>query len=281
MKTWLHTKFLFLLIPNLINLEVMKMKLPYLIILAACLATILNGCKTEGCTDPTALNYDPEATESSDDCSFPNLMLHFHPVVGGEDLSFDNTYTIGGVAVKFTVAQFYVSAVAVGSADGVDENPDTYLLVKAGTMNYSVGEVTAGAKESLRFSVGIDSVTNHADPTLYDADNPLALQSPSMHWSWDNGYQFVKIEGMVDTDGDGTPDAGMEFHLGKDSNLRTIDLDISQSADAEMFMVNVEYDLANLFNGIDLSTDYVSHTGDFPELAAKVIGNVPGTFSIQ
>lgn len=259
----------------------MKTKLPYLMILVAFLATVVSGCKSEGCTDPTAINYDPEATESSDDCSYPNLMLHFHPVVGADDLSFDNTYTIGGVAVKFSVVQFYVSAAAVSSEAGFDENEDTYLLVKAGQMNYSVGEITAGAKETLRFSVGIDSVTNHADPTLYDADHPLALQSPSMHWSWDNGYQFIKIEGMVDTDADGTPDAEMEFHIGKDSNLRTISLDISQSADMEMFMVNVEYDLAALFAGIDLSTDFITHTGDFPDLATKVIANVPTTFSIQ
>ncbi|MEO1447958.1 MAG: MbnP family protein [Bacteroidota bacterium] len=258
----------------------MKTRLPYLLILVAFLGLILNGCKTTGCTDPTAIDYDPDATESGD-CVYPNLMLHFHPLVGGEDLNFDNTFTIGGVAVKFSVVQFYVSAAAVSGNGVADENEDTYLLVKAGTMNYPVGQITAGSKESVRFSVGLDSTTNHADPTLYESDNPLALQSPSMHWSWDKGYQFIKIEGMVDTDNDGTPDAAMEFHIGKDSNLRTISLDISQSADMEMFMVNIDYDLAKLFDGIDLSTEYITHTGDFPALATKVIENVPGTFSIQ
>ena len=42
-------------------------------ILSICLilGLILSGCKTEGCTDPLALNYNPDATEDDCSCTYP------------------------------------------------------------------------------------------------------------------------------------------------------------------------------------------------------------------
>ena len=106
----------------------------------------------------------------------------------------------------------------------------------------------------------------------------LAPQSPSMHWSWDAGYIFFRIDGMVDTDGDGTPDAGMEFHLGKDKYLTPLMIMAHSDADEANEMIDIELDVAKLFEGIDLSVDYVTHTGDFPALADQFAGNISGAF---
>jgi hypothetical protein len=45
------------------------MKYPFLISILSCFIFItFQGCSNTGCTDSTADNFDPDATESSDDC---------------------------------------------------------------------------------------------------------------------------------------------------------------------------------------------------------------------
>lgn len=239
----------------------------------------LQSCKQEGCTDPTAVNYDPDAKEGGV-CVMPELMLHFHPMLGSQDFALNQVYTINDVAVEFSAFQFYVSSIELGNNAGADA-PDRYLLVKAGQMMYEVGEITAGTKSSLRFDIGIDSVTNHLDPSTYEASHPLAFQSPSMHWSWDSGYIFFRADGRVDTDGDGTPDADLEIHIGRDNFLTPVALTLDDAVDSEAHMITLMMDVAKAFTGVDLANDYVTHTGDNPALAAKVAGNLPSLFMVQ
>lgn len=239
----------------------------------------LQSCKQEGCTDPDAVNYDADAKEGGV-CVMPELMIHFHPMIGSQDYAANTTYTINGVAVQFTAIQFYVSGIELGDASDFDA-PDTYLLVKAGQMMYDVGEITAGTKPSLRFNVGIDSVTNHLDPSTYEATNPLAFQSPSMHWSWDSGYIFFRIDGKVDTDADGTPDTDMQIHIGKDSFLTPVALTLDDEVDSESHMINIMMDFSKAFTGVDPATEYLTHTGDNPALAAKVAANIPSIFMAE
>ncbi|MEM6344630.1 MAG: MbnP family protein [Bacteroidota bacterium] len=251
-----------------------------LIALAILFSAVLPSCEKAGCIDPAALNYDPDATDASNDCTFPILSLKLMPNVDGQNFTLGETYTINGTAVRFDIFQFYVSQVGIG--DMMDmEMPETYLLVKADETDYELGQVTAGHKHMLAFNVGVDSATNHADPTLYEASNVLAPQNPSMHWNWDAGYQFIKIEGQVDTDGDGAVDGLLEMHIGKDSNLRRFMVEAHQEADAEDFIITVDYDIAKFFTDVDLSTESVTHTGDGPELASKVADNAITAFTVQ
>ncbi|MEO0899056.1 MAG: MbnP family protein [Bacteroidota bacterium] len=244
------------------------------------LAILVQSCDNAGCLDQGALNYDPEATEDSGNCDFPELRLGMNINIGTEALVYNNVYTIGGVAVSFSNVSFYVSNPRV-MTDGVGDQTGKYLLVKAGEAEYDLGEITAGHKHMLMFEVGVDSVTNHANPETYEMENPLSFQSPSMHWSWDNGYIFVRIDGMVDTNNDGTPDETMEFHIGKDSNLKTIAFEVHQEVDTKTELIELDVDVATFFNGIDLSTDYVTHTGDFPDLANAVVANITSMFSLN
>ncbi len=42
-----------------------------LLLFCVIFGSILTGCKTEGCTDPLALNYNPDATEEDCSCIYP------------------------------------------------------------------------------------------------------------------------------------------------------------------------------------------------------------------
>lgn len=250
---------------------------PMALLVALCMSCSLSACKKDGCTDPTAINYDPEAVESvNESCEFPVISLNIVSVVGQEPFAFNQVYQIGGVATTFTTAQFYMSEVGVMS-DGISEQPGSHLLVKADENAYEVGQITAGNKQTLTFGVGVDSANNFLDPTV--AAEPLNLQSPSMHWNWNAGYIFVRIEGEVDTDSDGTPDSLLELHVGGLPQYTPVMVEVNHVADAVDSRIPITVDFAKFFEGIDLASDNITHTMDNMPLARAIVENIPGAFS--
>jgi hypothetical protein len=253
-------------------------------------ALFIAGCKQEekpepepvvGCNDPAALNYAPDA-EDEGDCTYPVLRLHIHQMVGNNDLALNTNYTINGTVVQFETVNFYLDEIALMDMDmNMSDRLDTTILVKVGTMDYELGTITTGHKHMLMFNLGVDSVDNHADPALLDTSHPLSYQSPSMHWSWDNGYIFLRIDGQVDTDGDDVVDAPMVFHIGNDNYLVPVTLMSHSEAETEDFEIRLDFDVVRLFEGVDLSTENQTKTGNDPVLARKVADNIAAAFSKQ
>lgn len=208
--------------------------------------------------------------------------LKFYHYSGGSSFAFNTNYLDGsGNVYQFTMARMYMSDVSLRDMGGsVMTNYNTYLIISPDSTDaVRLGGVTDGHVHTIDFNVGVDSVTNHSDPSPWPADHPLAPQSPSMHWGWSMGYIFFMLEGVVDTDGNGTPDSPFQFHVGTDSFLRNsgdimMHTDISGDVTFE-----VDIDWANFFSGIDLSVDNMTHTSDNLPLATTAADNVPLLFS--
>ncbi|MEM9986763.1 MAG: MbnP family protein [Bacteroidota bacterium] len=247
-------------------------------------ATLLggSGCKQEGCTDPNALNYDPEATESNGDCDYPQLSFSVQPVVDGEALVMDQDYVINGTTVRFETVNFYLQDFRLMDMDGtMTEAIDTILLSTPANRDFELGELSAGHKHMLTFQIGLDSATNHlTDPSIRESSDPLAFQSPSMHWTWDNGYIFMRVDGKVDTDGDLMVDNTLTFHLGKLPNRKQVSLMLHSNATEKDFEVAATFDLATFFTGINLKEEFFTKTGNAPVLAAKAADNIPAAFAL-
>lgn len=254
-------------------------KVLFLLVLVT--AVMINGCKETGCTDPYALNYDPEVEEDNAACTYPLLMLHLHPKVGSDDFAYNTTYTVNGKAVQFTLAQFYMSGLHFGGIDLMLD--DTYLLVKADQHMYSIGAVRAGQVTSVGFDIGVDSAANHADPLTQPSVSVLAPQSPSMHWNWNLGYVFMIIEGRVDRDGDGTPESDFVYHIGTDDYLTHVHQDTDFNINTESYMINMDVNYANFLARIDWDsdTDLDTHTMNNPTLAQIIMSNANSVFTVQ
>ncbi|MEM6724385.1 MAG: MbnP family protein [Bacteroidota bacterium] len=242
----------------------------------------LQSCtNNEGCMDPFALNYDADADEAGD-CDYSNLTLQFVAKVGTEDFAYNTYYDINGVKVSFSRAQFYLSRVTLeGDGEASIYSTETYNIVKAGTTDYNAGQLRAGTIQELSFNVGVDASVNNNDPTALPADDPLSSENPDFaHWSWDAGYQFITLEGSVDTDNDGQEDKILEYHLGRNSNLRQVvfeNLDFTVDEATEVITVTVDF--AKLFDNIDPATENITHVGDFPDVATKVLDNISAAFT--
>ena len=246
-----------------------------------------NSCqKIEGCTDETATNFNPDA-EVNVGCIYNESVaveLHMHQYIGLEEVVEESTYNLGGVETKLNLVQFYVSNIKLVDAAGNETSAEgVYLLIKPEEEEYAIGNFPAGDYTKVMFDVGIDSATNHADPSLYQIGDPLGAQFPNMHWGWSFGYIFVRIDGEADINGDGTPDNPdglFEMHLGGDHYVATIEIDLPVTIGAEnenILHLAAHWD--TFFNGVDLATDNTTHTTDNEDLANIIYGNVFDMFS--
>jgi hypothetical protein len=215
-----------------------------------------------------------------------NLNLGITYKVGTEAFAYNQVYTIGGVAVKFTLAQMYLSGIHIEDDDANEGHyDDKYLLIKPSIATYALGELTnkeISHLHEVKFNVGIDSTTNHQTTDMFNArpaTDVLSVQNPAMHWSWNSGYIFVKIEGMVDTDADGTPETAAEFHIGMDSYLQAVALTTHKDLEDGDNTISLNFNVAKLFDGVNLATEYVTHTMDNMTLAGKVKANLAAAFS--
>lgn len=117
------------------------------------------------------------------------------------------------------------------------------------------GTVAEGDYVGVVFTVGVPEDLNHEDPTL--AASPLNLTA--MHWSWQGGYKFVRM----DLSTTGFPE-GWFFHLGSTGceadadgvvtgcsspNRAEVSLDLDPDTQA------VVLDLSALLAGSDVDTD--------------------------
>lgn len=232
----------------------------------------------------SSCDVDDDATNNNEDAV---LSLDIAYKVGEADFAYATTYDIDGTAVSFDFAQFYISGIEV-TDEAMESNSfsDTYILAKPDAEAVELGNLDLDNIQMLNFNIGVDAATNSQsseDFTNYEADNPLALQTPvSMHWNWNVGYIFLKINAMVDTDADGTPDTATEYHIGTDNFLTPVSVMIDETAtEAGEKTIGLNFDIASLFTGIDLSTGAQTHTGDNPEMAQQIVANCASAFSKQ
>jgi len=273
------------------------MKTHRLAILITLFAIALAGCKgcKEGCTNPTALNYDADATRDCC-CEFPTkakLKIKFHHRVNGNPFAYSQSFDNGsGRMFDITLARFYMSNITLHRASGnfkfTDDTCTTnhFLLVTPDQQTYDVGEFDPGSYTGISFTVGVDTVVNK---TVYPAEKCVVtttghvLQNSDMHWGWNMGYIFLKLEGHADTTdvADGTLDGVMVYHTGTNPLARTAMVDYNFSGVKEgTVTLDIIADYGALLNGIDLANDYRSHT-DPPRLdvAIQVMNNASGMFS--
>ncbi|MNY21557.1 hypothetical protein D3C86_1551140 [compost metagenome] len=133
-------------------------------------------------------------------------------------------------------------------------------------MIFQANQVVADPS-SIQFGIGVPGDINHNDPSLFPAANPLNIAiANDMHWDWNPGYIFIKVEAKVDTIVDGITNCNhnLVYHVGTDSYFtsKTIaNLSWSGSNIRESWL---KIDLKNFFenpgNEINVKTEFTTHS---------------------
>ncbi|MBL0073279.1 MAG: hypothetical protein IPP34_16315 [Bacteroidetes bacterium] len=245
------------------------------LIILSTFGVLFTSCKDDDDTEPT-----PASTEQ-------NLTFHIHTNVGATSVVYGTNYAhTDGRTFNLSDLRYYISNIVLIKQDN-SELPISgkVLLVNPSENEYSLGKVPVGSYKGFRFYLGLDSATNHTDPTTYTSENPLSIQTPSIHWSWNSGYIFMKIEGLVDTSlaGNGNVNFPFFYHVGLDQNTKTIDFTneaftVASGSDKE---IGLEFDLLSTLTNVDMRTENATHTMDNMPLATKIADNWTISFEIE
>lgn len=199
------------------------------------------------------------------------VSLHIQHNIGDDPLEAGMVYPSVQGNFMVTRLSYYLSDIELihdgGQRLAFD---DLYLLVHGSDPVYDLGMADIQSIEGIAFNIGVDSVTNHADPALWPADHPLSFQNPSMHWGWLSGYRFLAIEGLLDGNQDGSPEKIWEFHVVGDELLTHVEvmLDAPQPVGLSSD-IHITADYMKLFNGV--SMDNILHGSG--SLVTKMMGN--------
>ncbi|MCR9171076.1 MAG: T9SS type A sorting domain-containing protein [bacterium] len=191
-----------------------------------------------------------------------NINLKLYHTFEGAPFQYGEIYDLDGQSVLFTRVQYYLSGFEITHDGGqMTSMPDTYVLASANVSDYTLGEENITNLEGISFDLGVDSVRNGMNTNAWPAGHPLAAQTPSMDWSWPDGYFFWTIDGKVDSDNDGQPDLNFSLHGMGNHLLRPVNgfsgLNLSGSdVDVELFV-----NIADWFHEMELRYVGVAHDG--------------------
>jgi len=170
------------------------------LLLASLLTTAVafSGCKRDGDSQPTVGTVSLTVTN----------------VVGTQPLALDGTAYTTASGETFTVSTFeyYLSNIKFTKSDGTTyAAPNEYHLVntaKPASTSFTISNVPAGDYTGVSFIVGVDSTTTKGDPLALTGDlNP----ANAMHWAWNTGHIFLKLEGSVTS---ASPSKALTCHIG-------------------------------------------------------------------
>jgi hypothetical protein len=131
-------------------------------------------------------------------CIFSQKMvaqLSIRPVFGRQPLM-ENTWfvTKQGDSIQLDNIRFYISDIQLKKTDNswVKDSIKAHLIDIFEPTTFRINCVTTDLKQfkTLRFNIGIDSLTNVAGALSGDLD-----PQNGMYWAWQSGYINMKIEG--------------------------------------------------------------------------------------
>lgn len=235
---------------------------------------IFSSCKDEKVPDPEPV--------------VAYLKVTLQPTFGVSDLLLDQSFTTNeGYTVQFTDLKCYFTSIKNGSNE----------LCKSALYDFRQNGTTVFKKpgkledfSSLSLFLGVDAMYNHSDPSAFDSEDPLNIMiANDMHWDWNPGYIFLKVEAKVDTLNDGIDNFNhfVVLHIGADSFIQSLSFSninwvaTEPNTHSLALKVDMQKFLNNSGQTIDLKTEYTSHSAAGQEaLSLKVIENFKDAISI-
>ncbi len=254
-------------------------KIALLLILAV---TTFVGCNNDddtpnpilGCTDENSENYDPNATQDDDSCTYPieiniNLSQNWDGTnVSQTDFGTTEFTNEHGEVLTISKLRYLISKVILHDSEGNEEEIGGYKLADLSDENSLVftsdTEIHSGTYTRISFVYGFNEEDNISGEYL---------DLNAVTWNWPDmlggGYHFMQFEGNYkDSNNDPQPFA---YHNGTarvsegvfEQNFITVDVD-GLSIDSNS-TIDIKMNLAEWFKN--------PHTWDLNELNGGLMGN--------
>lgn len=191
------------------------------------------------------------------------LTLKFDHLVGGKKLQLNTEYK-NAIDEIFTIStvKYYISNITATDSEGtkyVVPQDDSYFLIEAkeGAVSQAKVKVPEGDYTKISFVLGVDSLRNAAEIDKLNGDLDPAH---GMHWGWNSGFIFFKMEGSSDVST--AKDKKYRYHIGgfgkyetvSINNMKTIDIDLTVGGISKVradkgSQIHLMVDLLKVFNG--------------------------------
>nr|WP_294861781.1 MbnP family protein [uncultured Fluviicola sp.] len=193
--------------------------------------------------------------------------LSLKPLFGSQVLELDSVYTMSnGYQIEFVELKAYFTDIQSGGS--LMKDAALFNFRETGNLIFQTNQVVANPS-SIQFGIGVPGSINHNDPSVFPSSNPLNIAiANDMHWDWNPGYIFFKVEAKVDTIVDGITncDHNLVYHVGTDGyyTSKTI-ANLNWSAiSSNLNQAWLKIDLKNFFenpgNSIDVKTEFTTHS---------------------
>ena len=207
-----------------------------------------------------ALPLLPACSVDDDTPKAGTVAVEVQSMVGADDFQLYQSYT-SPVGDQFEVSTFkyYISNVKLIASNGQATfvEPESYHLIAQDEKNsFELKGVPPGSYDKIEISIGVDEAHNHSTDQEGDLD-----PSNDMVWDWDTGYKFLSLVGTYTGD---TRNGGLVFHVGGDTNYKTITLNLPQTINLNQkstYSLKLQADVNELYQGPNLIDFDVMNTG--------------------
>lgn len=210
---------------------------------------------------------DKDKDDGTGEVIQPQVEITIEPVYGQLALSSENIVftTAEGYDLKLREMKIIITDIRNGnnvlSSAAIYDSKKGKALLKINGTSANFG--------SLDFNIGVHEDINHSDPAAFPNDHALNIVNASdMHWSWNPGYIFFKIEMIADTLNDGIADFNhiVTYHVGMDETFQQKQLtnlnwtNAGQNSEQLRLKVDFEKLLHNGNSTVDIKTESTTHS---------------------
>jgi hypothetical protein len=161
--------------------------------------------------------------------------------------------------------KFYANYMQLLTSSGSASSINNYFLYDGLNPQPIIATLPIGNYTTLKYDLGIDSVTNHADPNQYAIDHPLGISS-GMNWGQSLGYLFLMVEGYSETSPGATVNSIFKYDCGLDQLYKNVSIPLTnfQIFDNTTTTLTVEIDVDKIFDStggtIDIVANPITHS---------------------
>ncbi|MGJ8678381.1 MAG: MbnP family protein [Akkermansiaceae bacterium] len=196
------------------------------------------------------------------------------------------SYQTGEAGETFSVSRlsYLLSNFAFAKPDGQWlelKDQFAYIDLETRQTKFVLRDVPDGEFTAVRFSIGLDKETNHSDPAIYAAGHALNPNQNRLHWTWQDGYIFLALEGRYRKTDQGL--GGFSYHFANDWNLRQIELPVKLTLQGSS-AIGLRFDLQSLFQGPEpismRALGDSTHSAEGDAIAKAMKANLAKVFSL-
>ena len=226
--------------------------------------------------------------KDNDDPGTGSLSVNFKAVYQGQPLTIFTTKAFdNGQQIDFSHLSFFISDLQVSGSPGsyTDDTPDLVdlsfdnLADAEDGVSIKMNDLKAGNYNAIEFGFGVPADINAKEPQEFPSSNPLS--NNGYYWEAWSSYIFSKMEGHLDTLGNGTLDMGFAFHTGANNLYRVLQASLPiVIEEGKETNLDIWVDYKALLDGIDIKSNPQNHNPADSVQIQKIVNNLQDAITL-